>query len=216
MLLTVEDKDYIIPQRWTQVGLGQYQSFMENTEDIDDQKTIDKIAISSFTGLSMPIIDKVRKGDIDVVKTHLFNLTKKPMNTTLNTIIEIDGVDYGFHPKLKDLTFGEFVDLDNYLADAWKNMHYIMAILYRPIVSQKKKKYAIEDYDADKCFDRAQMFKDNLSVATVNGAATFFLNIGLEYQASMKLSLSKQQKLMRKKDGLQTTMTSTLSGVGTE
>ena len=216
MLLTIQEKDYLIPERWTQVRLGQYQSFMEKIEDIDDQKVIDKIAISSFTGLSMPIIDKVRKGDVDVIRKHLFDLTKKPMNTTLNTIIEIDGIDYGFHPKLKDLTFGEFVDLDNYLADAWKNMHYIMAILYRPIVSQKKKKYAIEDYDADKCFDRAQVFKDNLSVATVNGAATFFLTIGVEYQAVMKSSLNKQTKLMKKKKDLQTTMTSTLSGVGTE
>lgn len=217
MLLTVEEKDYLIPERWTQVKLGQYQDFMERSIDIEDKNTLDKLAISSFTGLSMELIDKIRKTDIDVVKTHLNKLSDKKMNTTLNTIIEIEGTDYGFHPKLKNLTFGEFVDLDNYLEEPWKNMHYIMAILYRPITKQKKGKYDIKDYDSDTNFERAQLFKDSLSVATVNGAANFFLTIGVEYQTAMQLSLKKQQKKMMKKKGdLQTKTTSELNGVGTE
>ena len=216
MLLTVKEKDYIIPERWTQVGLGQYQSFMEQSVDIKDEYRLDLVAISSFTGLSIDLVGKIRKQDIDAVKTELNKLLNVKMNTTLNTIIEIDGVDYGFHPKLKDLTFGEFVDLDNYLSDPWENMHYIMAILYRPITSRKKKKYAIEEYDSDKSFDRANLFKDNLSVATVNGAASFFLTIGKEYQVALQSSLSKHQREMKKKKELQTQTTSTLSGVGTE
>lgn len=216
MLLTVKNKDYTIPEKWNQIGLGMYQEFMSKTKDVTDTTILDKIAISSFTGLSINLIDKIRKQDIDVVKTELNKLLNIKMNTTLNTIIEIDGIDFGFHPKLKDLTFGEFVDLDNYLSEPWENMHYIMAILYRPITSRKKKKYAIEEYDSDKSFDRANLFKDNLSVATVNGAASFFLTIGKEYQVALQSSLSKQQRKMKKKKELQTQTTSTLSGVGTE
>lgn len=216
MLLTVKNKDYTIPEKWNQIGLGMYQEFMSKTKDVTDTTILDKIAISSFTGLSINLIDKIRKQDIDVVKTELNKLLNVKMNTTLNTIIEIDGIDFGFHPKLKDLTFGEFVDLDNYLSEPWENMHYIMAILYRPITSQKKKRYAIEEYDSDKSFDRANLFKDNLSVATVNGAASFFLTIGKEYQVALQSSLSKQQREMKKKKELQTQTTSTLSGVGTE
>jgi len=216
MLLTVKNKDYTIPEKWNQIGLGMYQEFMSKTKDVTDTTILDKIAISSFTGLSINLIDKIRKQDIDAVKTELNKLLNVKMNTTLNTIIEIDGIDFGFHPKLKDLTFGEFVDLDNYLSEPWENMHYIMAILYRPITSQKKKRYAIEEYDSDKSFDRANLFKDNLSVATVNGAASFFLTIGKEYQVALQSSLSKQQREMKKKKELQTQTTSTLSGVGTE
>jgi len=187
MLLTVKDKDYLIPERWTQVNLGKYQDFMEKSEDIKDATMLDKLAISSFTGLSMDLLVQIRKTDIDVVKSHLNKLSEKKMNTTLNTIIEVEGVDYGFHPNLKDLTFGEF------------------------------NKYSIEDYDGDSAFERAVLFRDNLSVASVNGAANFFLTIGVEYQAVMKLSLSKEQKQMMKKKGdLQTTTTSIQSGVGTE
>jgi|TARA_R110000764_G_scaffold1012_2_gene3802 hypothetical protein len=216
MLLTVKNKDYTIPEKWNQIGLGMYQEFMSKTKDVTDTTILDKIAISSFTGLSINLIDKIRKQDIDAVKTELNKLLNVKMNTTLNTIIEIDGIDFGFHPKLKDLTFGEFVDLDNYLSEPWENMHYIMAILYRPITSTKKKKYSIEEYDSDKSFDRANLFKDNLSVATVNGAASFFLTIGKEYQIALQSSLSKQQKEMMKKTELQTQTTSIQSGVGTE
>lgn len=217
MLLTVKEKDYTIPERWTQVNLGKYQDFMSKSKDIEDETTLDLLAISSLTGLSMDLATKVRKTDIDVVKTELKSLFLKPMNSKLNTIIEIKGIEYGFHPKLKDITFGEFVDLDNYLEKPWENMHYIMAILYRPILSKKKKRYRIEDYDSDKSFDRANLFRDELSVATVNGAASFFLNIGLEYQNVLQSSLSKEQKkMMKKKEDYQIKTTSTQSGVGTE
>ena len=216
MLLTVKNKDYTIPEKWNQIGLGMYQEFMSKTKDVTDTTILDKIAISSFTGLSINLIDKIRKKDIDAVKVELNKLLNVKMNTTLNTIIEIDGIDFGFHPKLKDLTFGEFVDLDNYLSEPWENMHYIMAILYRPITSRKKKKYSIEEYNSDNSFDRANLFKDNLSVATVNGAASFFLTIGKEYQIVLQSSLSKQQKEMMKKTELQTQTTSIQSGVGME
>lgn len=215
MILEVKGKEYPIPQKWTEVGLGQYQTFMTESKDIEDANTLDLIAISSFTGLSMRMIEKIRKADIEAVKTHLSTLAKKKLNTTLNTIIEIDGVEYGFHPKLKDITLGEFIDLDNLLEDAWKNMHTIMAILYRPIVKRNKKKYKIEEYDSEECFNRAELFKTNLSVATVNGAANFFFHIGIEYQKIIQSSLRKSEKKTMKKD-LSTPQISTQSGVGTE
>jgi len=112
------------------------------------------------------------------------------------------------------MTLGEFVDLDNYLEKAWENMHIIMAILYRPITSKKKKKYSIQEYDGVD-MKRANMFKDKLSIATVNGASSFFLHIGSEYHMSLLSSLSKEQKEMMKED-LPMEMTSVQSGVGTQ
>ena len=73
----------------------------------------------------------------------------KPLNTTLTMVLDIDGQEYGFHPNLSDLTLGEFVDLDNYCKDIWKNMHKTMAILYREVTKKKGKKYGIVDYDVE-------------------------------------------------------------------
>ena len=41
-------------------------------------------------------------------------------------------VEFGFVPKLDELSFGEFIDLDKYLQD-WDSMHKAMAVLFRPV-----------------------------------------------------------------------------------
>ncbi len=214
MILEVQDKEYQIPERWTQVKLGDYQNYIEQTKDVNEAVTLNLLTISCFTGIPYEKVEKIRKGDVDLVLIEFEKLLSKKMNTTLNMIIEIDGVEYGFNPNLKDMTLGEFVDLDNYLEDAWKNMHIIMAILYRPITSKKKKKYSIEEYNGVD-MKRAEMFRDKLSIATANGASSFFLHIGNEYHMNLLSSLSKEQKETMKKEW-QTVMTSVQSGVGTQ
>jgi len=214
MILEVQDKEYQIPERWTQVKLGDYQNYMEQSKDVTDAVTLNLLTISCFTGIPYEKVEKIRKSDVDAVLVEFQKLLKKKMNTTLNMIIEIDGIEYGFNPYLKDMSLGEFVDLDNYLEDAWANMHIIMAILYRPITSKKKKKYSIQEYDGVD-MKRADMFKDKLSIATVNGASSFFLHIGNEYHMSLLSSLSKEQKEMMRSDW-QTQTISVQNGVGTQ
>tara|TARA_R110001606_G_scaffold72466_1_gene166904 strand:- start:3499 stop:4143 length:645 start_codon:yes stop_codon:yes gene_type:complete len=212
MILEVQEKDYVIPEKWTQVKLGDYQNYMEQSKDVTDAVTLNLLTISCFTGIPYEKVEKIRKGDVDVVLGEFKKLLNKKMNTTLNMIIEIDGVDYGFNPNLKDMTLGEFVDLDNHLEDAWKNMHIIMAILYRPITSKKKKKYSIEEYNGVD-MKRAETFRDKLSIATVNGASSFFLHIGNEYHMNLLSSLSKEQKETMRNDW-QTQKTLVQSGDG--
>ena len=48
-----------------------------------------------------------------------------------------DEVEFGFIPKLDNISLGEFVDLDSYMSD-WDNMHKAMAVLYRPVTFRKK------------------------------------------------------------------------------
>lgn len=199
MLLTLNDKDYLIPQKWTEVSLGSYQKFSEATNDETDEHTANLNAISALIGVPMEVLEKCKKNDIDQVIQVLGKLTEVVPNTTLNLIVEIDGKRYGFHPNLKDITFGEFVDLDNYLENPLKNLHKVMGVLYREITFEKKGKYTIEEYDSLKALKNAELFKDKLSIGTVNGAAAFFLNIGKEYQAIMLSSFKANSKKMLSK-----------------
>ena len=213
MLLTLNDKDYLIPQKWTEVSLGSYQKFTEATTDETDEHTANLNAISALIGVPMGVLEKCKKKDIDQVIEVLGKLTEVVPNTTLNLIVEIDGKRYGFHPNLKDITFGEFVDLDNYLENPLKNLHKVMGVLYREITFEKKGKYTIEEYDSLKALKNAELFKEKLSIGTVNGAAAFFLNIGKEYQAIMLSSFKANSKKMLSK---QQNKRSVESGVGTE
>ena len=61
----------------------------------------------------------------------------------------------------------------------------------------------------------ADIFKEALSVATVNGASNFFLTIANEYLTVLQSSLSKKQKKMLKRTEIQNKNLTT-NGVGTE
>jgi hypothetical protein len=215
MLLTLNEKEYYIPQKWTEVSLECYQKLMSYVDDKLDDYTRTITTIHSLTGAPIDMLEKCRKSDIEAVLQAVTKLLNVKVNTTLNMIITIDNVEYGFHPNLEEITFAEFVDLDNYLSDAWVNMHKIMAILYRPITKQNKKKYKIEEYDSTKCMQTAEIFKKSLSVATVNGASNFFLTIAGEYLVVLQSSLSKKQKKMLKTTEIQNNNLIT-NGVGTE
>ena len=112
---------------------------------------------------------------------------------------EIDGVEYGFHPNMRDLKLKEFVDLDNALGNGWENMHKIMGILYRPITNRKGDKYDIEDYDFITANNRAKMYLDSLSVEVVNGAAAFFLGIVTDYMKIMRAYSQVDRKTRRER-----------------
>ena len=212
MLLTLNEKDYYIPQKWTEVTLGSYQKFMDVTSDDLDEHTNNMNGISALLGVPLEILEKCKKTDIDQISQAVTKLSSIKVNTTLNLIIEVNGKKFGFHPKLKDITFGEFVDLDNYLTKPLENLHYIMAVLYREVTFEKKGKYSIVDYDSAKCVANADMFKDNLSIATVNGALGFFLNIGKEYLMITQSYLKKQNKMKNTK---QQSSSLVENGVGT-
>ena len=198
MLLTLDNKDYFVPQKWSEVSIESYQKLMQYVGDESDEYTKSLTTINALTKAPIEILEKCKKSDIEKLSKAVSNLLNIKVNTTLNMLIEVDGVEYGFHPNLEEITFAEFVDLDNYLSDPWPNMHRIMAVLYRPVIKQNKKKYKIEDYDSTKCMKTADVFKEALSVATVNGAANFFLTIAKEYLVVLQSSLSKKQKKMLK------------------
>tara|TARA_R100000655_G_scaffold26970_1_gene55290 strand:+ start:461 stop:1108 length:648 start_codon:yes stop_codon:yes gene_type:complete len=215
MLLTLDNNNYFIPEKWTEVSLGSYQKLMKASESETDEHTKTLNMISALTGAPFELLEKCKKQDIDKVVECISKLLDVKVNATLNTQINIDDVDYGFHPNLKDMTMAEFVDLDNNLQDVWKNLHKTMAILYRPITKSKGKKYAIEEYDSTKCMKNAEIFKDRLSIATVNGASGFFLTIATEYLNILRLSLNQKQKKMMKDIEIQNSNLEK-SGVGME
>ena len=204
MELIINNVSYAIPTSWSQVSLGKYMDFMQSIDNEDDelQKTI--TTISCFTNAPKKLLKDCKKSDIDNVMNELSKLMDNKTNTDLNLIITIDGIDYGFHPNLHELKLKEFVDLDSKLSDGWLSMDSVMAILYRPITKQKKEKYSIEEYDYLTANKRAKLFRDNLSIDTVNGAASFFLTIATDYINTMqvyskKLSRRERRKMLRQK-----------------
>jgi len=201
MQLVINKQEYYIPAKWNEVTLRQYQKFMATHNKDASASEQELHLISCFTGVSPAIIGKAKKSQITKVVNRLALLIEEKPSEELIMEFEINGTEYGFHPNLQELKLKEFVDLDNALSDGWKNMHKIMSILYRPIVSRKGSKYEIEEYDYTSAKSRAIQFLDGLSVEIVNGGAAFFLLIVREYiqimQVYSKLDRTKKRQHIR-------------------
>ena len=87
------------------------------------------------------------------------------------------------------MTFGEYVDLDNYLAD-WQLMHKAMAVLFRPITFKKKNQYLIEEYETADKYNMKQMTLD-----VVFGSLVFFWNLRNELQKHILNYLANQTEV---------------------
>jgi len=48
--------------------------------------------------------------------------------------------------NLEEMSFGEYIDLDTYLADM-QSLHKTVGVLYRPIVKEKGDLYEVEPYN---------------------------------------------------------------------
>jgi hypothetical protein len=107
---------------------------------------------------------------------------------------EMDGVNYGFIPDWKDLSFAEFADLDT-LSTKKQNeildvLHIIASIMYRPIIEEKKNgDFRIEKYNVDSMKERAELFKRKLNIKYLLGAQFFFINFANKYSNYSQLSL---------------------------
>jgi hypothetical protein len=115
---------------------------MANEENGDEQ------ALYHFCGLTPDQQERMRVSDKNRLRLILSTaLQEKP---ALVQTFEFKGVKYGLHPKIEDISMGEYVDLDELLKEPYKNAEKVLGILYRPITSKKFGKYLIENYDPDK------------------------------------------------------------------
>ncbi|MFY8170560.1 MAG: hypothetical protein ACOVK2_05540 [Candidatus Fonsibacter sp.] len=105
---------------------------------------------------------------------------------------KLGGINFGWIPKLDNLSFGEFLDLNNNI-DNWENMVTAMAVLYRPVTGRAADgKYLIEKYKGDKYHE---ILKE-MPLSVVLGATVFFWNLGLDLVTSTLCSLEEEMSKM--------------------
>jgi hypothetical protein len=105
--------------------------------------------------------------------------------------IEVKGQKFAFI-NLRNLSIGELADMDTLKAHPQvdKQIHKMMAILYRPIGADlKPAPYEIEGFE-----ERADLFLHEMSVAPVVAAIDFFFHITKACLGNMMDSLEKTMK----------------------
>jgi hypothetical protein len=187
-----------LPKKWDDLPLKKYVRLMKSLQDKETKTTLEKTVniIRILSDVSEEDILRLPVKNINQLGGHLTDFLKTRPNDELNHIIKIKGVEYGFHPKLSDISFGEWVDIDAFINEgANDNLHKIMAILYRPITLKKGDKYQIEPYEP--CKDREQIMLDNLKVGDFYGVSVFFLDLGRELLNHSLVSSIQTLKAMK-------------------
>jgi len=146
--------------------------------------------------------DEIRdypKDNIDFVERYISSqIMEDPEDIKLESIIEYDGVRYGLENEWNKLKWGMWVDMEVFSQQDKINehIHLILAILYRPIISENKKEYKIEPYNSDTVQERAEVMK-KIDCKHWLGVAAFFLETSNQYIKGIKRSLRWKMKLWK-------------------
>ena len=176
-----------IPDTLSEITLGQYQKYLKIQSENKDENFLAIKMIEIFCGLRGDTIMAMKANsikDVTMILTDMFN--EKPQ---LVKEFKLNGRTYGFIPKLEDMSFGEYIDLDTYIGDM-ENIHRAMNVLYRPIKQKYQDKYLIEDYTG---VDPEVM--KSMPMDAVLSSILFFYNLGMDLSKAMLNSLEEDKEM---------------------
>ena len=187
--------ELIVPTSLKDIPLKSYQTFVKMREASTDEDFVAQKMIEIFCGIELKDVVKMRLTDVNellVSFNQIFNEKHKFKNR-----FNLHGIEYGFIPKLEDLTLEEFTNLEQ-LMKSWDTFHMAMAVMYRPIKLEVKGNYEIHDYFYSE--DMGEIFKlCPLDIAL--SARVFFWNLASELLSAipsyLERELAKNPSLMK-------------------
>ena len=183
--------ELVIPTSLNEIPLMHYQKYMVVASNKDNSDLfISQKMIEIFCGIELKSVVDIKLSDVIDLVTHFKGLFDKKLE--LKKTFEIQGMKFGFINELEDISFGEYIDLESNIIDV-QSFHKAMAVMYRPITSQKGDKYTIEKYNGTANY--ADLMK-YAPLDVVLPASVFFWSLGNEL---LTATLSYLEKQMTKK-----------------
>jgi hypothetical protein len=184
----IDDKGYEVPEVMT---IGHYVKIYKIKDLFSDDYYAAKL-VNLFTGAPVEDLLETDYNEVNFLAEQILNLIPKE-RPPFKDRFELDGVQYGFFPDWKELTFAEFVDLDTISSkkedELLDMLHILCAIMYRPIVKERSTHdFDIEKYDVKTMKTRAELFKNKLDVGYVLSAQSFFTNFAARFTSYFQLS----------------------------
>lgn len=177
-----------VPTVWADIKLKDFQRFMgaNPTED-----NAEDLALAIFCGIDKDEQASFPISELEDIKTIIAGVFTE--NPPLQRFVTIGDTKYGFHPKLEDISLGEFVDLEEYMKDPIKNAHKWLGILYRPVVKEQYGRHDMKSTTQTSTMEQ----HSRTSQWTLYKVRCFFyrLEIGLQMSSLTYLKqVAKQEK----------------------
>ena len=186
-------KEFKLINSWSDVNL---ETWLKLTEFESGSKTKEaEETIAAMSDIPKQLINQLSLRDVAVIMGKIAELQAE-QDSSLKRIIEKDGVEYGFHPNLDDITLGEYADIETFIKNGIEeNLPEVMAVLYRPITEKKNDIYTIAAYDGDIRMRTEEMKK--MSAEQVQSALRFFFVLGKKLSEILPLYLMEMLKEMK-------------------
>jgi len=194
--------DIKIPEKLNEITLYQYQRFEKLIANNEPSEFVNQKTIEIFCNVELKDVARIRIADVSDILAHLNNLLQQ--KPKLTQTFKLGVYEFGFIPKLEDISSGEFIDLETYLSST-ETMHKAMAVLYRPIKSKVKDLYTIEDYEGSDKYSEVLKYMP-LDIAL--GSMLFFYHLHNDCVTNLKdfilkeVEQSEQAKQILEKNGV--------------
>ena len=194
--------DINVPESLNEITLYQYQKFEKLIQNNEASHFVNQKTIEIFCDIELKDVARIKVADTDSLLVHLNTLLQtKPK---LTRTFKLGVYEFGFIPKIEDITSGEFIDLETYLGDT-ETLHKAMAVLFRPIKSKVKDLYIIEEYEAADKYSEVLKYMP-LDIAL--GSMLFFWTLlndcgnALSHYIQNEVEQSEQAKQVLAKNGV--------------
>ena len=175
-----------------ELTIKKYQEISKNPIKYNDGAAV----LALYLDVSVDEVKELPYKDIKFIEAYLTQKYTKEVDKNIVFTFNYKGVDYGLENNWKKMTWGQWITMEvisqpDRISD---NIAHIMALLYRPIKTQKGKEYTLMPYKENEVEDRKNLFQE-LPVKYWFGAATFFFLISKTYIQNIESSLTMRNKM---------------------
>lgn len=163
-----------VPTHINDITVAEFKKFSSIKFDEQDDDFAAFKMIEIFCGVPLKTVSQFPLKDAEDIVSQIRGVLEQ--KTEFKDRFEIDGVEYGFIPKLEDMTLGEFINLEDYLKDT-KYLNRAASILYRPVTKKFGELYDIEPYLAEKSYWDVM---EKAPIGIISEAVVFFYRLGSE------------------------------------
>tara|TARA_R110000737_G_scaffold68027_1_gene96096 strand:+ start:1397 stop:2041 length:645 start_codon:yes stop_codon:yes gene_type:complete len=187
-------KQFKLINSWSDVSMDTWLKLIEFETGSKTKEAEETIA--ALSDMSKQLINQLSLRDVAVIMEKIAEL-QAAEDSSLKRIIEIEGVEYGFHPNLDEITLGEYADLETFIKNGVEqHLPEVMAVLYRKVTEKTDSGvYTIEAYGGDLTIRAEQMKK--MSAEQVQSALRFFFAFVNDLSMILQLSLTEKLKEMK-------------------
>ena len=163
-------KEFKLINSWEEVTLEKWLQLIDFETGTKTEEATETIA--ALSDIPKQLVKELALSDVAVIMSKVGELQSK-QDTKLKRIIEINDIEYGFHPDLDSISLGEYADIEQFIKNGIEsNLPSLMAVLYRPIKEKKNDIYIIDAYDGDIRMRTEEM--KQMSAEQVQSALVFF------------------------------------------